>query len=361
MRRLLLLGILLVIVFVSACQVTEKKITDKSLEIETEGDIMITNGVKHLVPLDKILGGGPPKDGIPSIDKPKFTSVEEADKWLNDDDLVLGLVRNGVARAYPFRIMNWHEIVNEKIKNEAILITYCPLCRTGLAFESKINNEEVEFGTSGKLFNSNLVMYDRKTDSYWSQVTGQAIVGELTGMKLKRIALDTLPWQNWKEEHPDSLILSRDTGHIRDYNRDPYAGYEKRSSVLFPLENRDDRLHSKTIVVGIELNGKQKAYPQEDVRKVGLINDEFADTQLLVVFDEASAVVKIFERELEGNVLEFKLENKKLIDNNGDEWSFYGEGLGEAEGKELKPVLTDGGSFWFSWFSFFPDTELFLA
>ena len=164
--------------------------------IETaKGEIKVTeDGTKYIVDPSKIKGGGPPKDGIPSIDNPKYISVSEADKWIEDEALVLAIVYKGVERVYPLQIMTWHEIVNDNIAGDPILITYCPLCGSGIAYERKINGEEVEFGTSGKLYSSNLVMYDRKTDTYWSQIDGVAIVGELTGMELKEISLDTVTW-----------------------------------------------------------------------------------------------------------------------------------------------------------------------
>ncbi|MFQ6119316.1 MAG: DUF3179 domain-containing protein, partial [Methanosarcinales archaeon] len=193
-------------------------------EIEKEMGINMTaRGVKYLVDPEKIVSGGPPKDGIPSIDNPKYVTVEEADKWIQDNELVLAIIYKDVKRVYPLQIMVWHEIVNDVIAGDPILITYCPLCGSGIAYERTINGEEVEFGTSGKLYNSNLVMYDRKTNSYWSQIDGLAIVGELTGTKLTAVSIDTVVWRDWKKAHPDSEVLSQDTGFIRPYGRDPYG------------------------------------------------------------------------------------------------------------------------------------------
>jgi len=156
---------------------------DDEMEIVTK-EIMVTNDVKHSVDLDEILGGGPPKDGIPSIDDPKFISIAKAD-FINDEEPGIAVSISGIDRFYPFQILVWHEIVNDTFDGQRVLVTYCPLCLSGIVFDPLVSGERVEFGTSGKLWQSNLVMYDRKTDSYWSQVLGDAIVGEMTGTSLK--------------------------------------------------------------------------------------------------------------------------------------------------------------------------------
>ena len=287
-----------------------------------EGEIKVTaDGTKYIIDPDKIISGGPPKDGIPSIDNPKFVSVEEADQWIQDNELVLALVYKGVKRVYPLQIMVWHEIVNDDIAGDPILITYCPLCGSGIAYERKIEGETVEFGTSGKLFNSNLVMYDRKTDTYWQQIDGKAIVGELTGMELKEISVDTVVWRDWKKAHPDSEVLSQDTGFNRQYGRDPYGSYYEDSFLIFPVEGRDDRVHPKTVVFGIEIDGKFKAYGEEDLKKAGAIEDEFSGIKLKIERD-AAGIVKV---------------------TNLD--------TGEEVVKER--------DFWFAWYAFHPDTELY--
>jgi hypothetical protein len=157
-----------------------------------------------IVPLDQIVSGGPPPDGIPSIDNPKFISVQEADRNLEDSELVLGLNINGDVRAYPLQIMVWHEIVNDKVGNTPVAVTYCPLCFTNQVFNRTMNDgKTLEFGTSGKLYNSNLVMYDRATKSLWSQAMAQGIVGKFAGIKLERIPFDVAYWKEWKQLYPE--------------------------------------------------------------------------------------------------------------------------------------------------------------
>ncbi|MBI2151649.1 DUF3179 domain-containing protein [Candidatus Woesearchaeota archaeon] len=291
-----------------------------------QDDIKITEeGVKYLVHPDKILSGGPPKDGIPAIDSPRFVSVQEADKWIKDNELVLGIIYKGVKRVYPLQILVWHEIVNDKIAGDLILITYCHLCGSGIAYEGmiEINGQrvETEFGTSGKLYNSNLVMYDRKTDSFWTQIDGKAIVGELAGQELSEISIDTVSWRDWKAEHPDSEVLSQETGYTRNYGKDPYGNYYEDSNLFFPVENEDNRVHPKTIIFGIEVNGTYKAYREDDLIKVKVIEDVLSEISIKVERDEAG-IVKITNLE-----------------------------TGEEIVKER--------DFWFAWYAFHPETTLY--
>ena len=299
-----------------------KEQTANTAAPEPEYEIKVTSeGVKYIVDPQKIIGGGPPKDGIPSIDNPKFVSLEEADQWIEDNELVLAIIYKGVTRVYPLQIMVWHEIVNDIIAGDPILITYCPLCGSGIAYERQINGEEVEFGTSGKLYNSNLVMYDRKTDSYWSQIEGLAIVGELTGTKLIPISIDTVVWRDWKKGHPDSEVLSQETGFSRSYGRDPYGNYYEDSFLLFPVENEDDRIHPKTIIFGIQVNGIYKAYKEDDLKELKVIEDTIGGIRIKVERDDSGIV------------------------------SFTNSETGEEIVKER--------DFWFAWYAFHPDTIVY--
>ncbi|RNJ80627.1 MAG: DUF3179 domain-containing protein, partial [Nitrosopumilus sp. B06] len=198
---------------------------------------MTTNGVKHSIPLEKIRGGGPPRDGIPSIDSPIFESADK--QSIPDSDVVIGLYINGESRAYPLSILVWHEIVNDVVGGTPVSVTYCPLCYTNQVFERVIDGQTVEFGTSGKLYNSNLLMYDRLTESYWSQALGEAVKGELTGSVLELVPFDVITWGDWKKLHPDTLVLSTETGHARAYGVDPYGDYYTNPNLFFPVENKD--------------------------------------------------------------------------------------------------------------------------
>jgi len=287
-----------------------------------EGEIKTTSdGTKYIIDPKDIRGGGPPKDGIPSIDNPKFVSVQDADEWIADNELVLAMIYKGVKRVYPLQVLVWHEIVNDEIAGDPILITYCPLCGSGIAYERTINGEVVEFGTSGKLYNSNLVMYDRKTDTYWQQIDGKAIVGELTGMELKEISVDTVVWRDWKKAHPDSEVLSQDTGFRRNYGRDPYGSYYEDSFLFFPVENQDNRIHAKTPVVGIEIDGAFKAYRESDLKETPIIEDTINEVNIKL------------ERLEDGRIKITNLDTNEEIVKEND--------------------------FWFAWYAFHPETELY--
>lgn len=300
-----------------------------------ESDILITDGVKHSVPLNEILSGGPSKDGIPSIDDPKFISTSEAGGFLKDEETGTGLCIGNDCRFYPYQILVWHEIVNDTVGKQPFLITYCPLCLTGIVFERKLDGQVVEFGTSGKLWKSNLVMYNRtdprsaggfgeasdpKKESLWSQVLGEAIVGEHTGTKLKIIPSDIIKYGDWKKLHPNTKVLSKDTGTIRTYGYDPYGDYYTSNEVSFGASFNDKRLHPKEFVLGIQIGGKYKAYHSEAL-KVGETKDIFNGEQIFI------------QKKPEGEVRMFIGANREPL-----------------------PYI---GGFWFSWLAVHPDTELF--
>ncbi len=322
--------LILPLLFLISCASQQETplLVDRPMESSEREGIQITeNGVKYLVHPDKILSGGPPKDGIPAIDNPQFVSVEEADEWIEDNELVLAIIHKGVTRVYPLQIMVWHEIVNDEIAGDPVLITYCPLCGSGIAYERTIVRDgqpvETEFGTSGKLYNSNLVMYDRATDSYWTQIDGKAIVGELTGQELKEIPIDTVTWRDWKAEHSDSEVLSQDTGYSRPYGRDPYGNYYENSNLFFPVENEDKSIHPKTVIFGIEINGTYKAYQEEDLIAIGTIED-LVDGVRIKIERDTGGIVKIVNLD------------------TGDE-------------------IIKERDFWFAWYAFHPTTELYGA
>ena len=180
------------------------------------------------VAFEEILSGGPPKDGIPSIDDPQFVAVSEH-KDLVPTEPVIGLSINGDARAYPLRILTWHEIVNDTVGGVAVAVTYCPLCNSAIVFEREVEGEITEFGTTGKLRNSDLVMYDRQTESWWQQFLGEAIVGERTGLRLKMIPARLESWQNFASRFPEGQVLIPNNPSMRAYGANPYVGYDTLS------------------------------------------------------------------------------------------------------------------------------------
>jgi hypothetical protein len=320
---------------------------------------------KSIVPLDQIVSGGPPPDGIPSIDNPKFISVQEASKFLEDSELVLGLNINGDIRAYPLQILVWHEIVNDEIGSIPVAVTYCPLCFTNQVFNRTIDDgqEVVEFGTSGKLYNSNLVMYDRTSKSLWSQAMAEGIVGKYAGTKLERVPFDVAYWKEWKQLYPDSKILSRDTGSNRPYGVDPYGDYYTNSDVLFPVSNKDNRLGLKEIVVGFENKGQYKAYKLQEIENKKVINDQ-VNGKPVALFSLHPFMVRAYDRIVEDGELtlqfEYDADNNRIIDEQtGSEWNFEGMAInGQMKGKQLTRLPYDEG-FWFEWIAFHPKAELY--
>lgn len=288
-------------------------------------EIFETDGVKHSVPLSEIIGGGPPQDGIPSIDNPKFISIEESLEWLKDSDPGIVVTVGETSRFYPYQILVWHEMVNDTIDGQRILVTYCPLCLSGVVFDPVVNGERVEFGTSGKLWNSNLVMYDRKTQSLWSQILGESILGEMTGTKLKILPSDAAMFGNFKNLHPKGQVLSRDTGTTRFYGQDPYGDYYTTPGTFFPVGNKDDRLPEKDFVLGLVIDGKAKAYATESIKKAGRIEDNFAGKTIVAEYQKDLDAVRLF----------IKKESGEL--------------------ERINPL----GNFWFSWVAAYPDTELY--
>ncbi|HHH36978.1 MAG TPA: DUF3179 domain-containing protein [Gammaproteobacteria bacterium] len=274
-----------------------------------------------LVPVEEILAGGPPRDGIPAIDRPRFERADAA--RLDDGDRVLGLRRNGVAKAYPVAILNWHEIVNDRLGDEPVVITFCPLCGSGVAFSARALGTVHHFGVSGLLYNSDVLLYDRETGSLWSQLLGQAVTGPLRGTPLQMLPLTHTTWGHWRHDHPDSLVLSRDTGYARDYDRDPYAGYVDSAGVFFPVRHRDPRFHPKARVLGLVLDGRAKAWPFSELSRARgkTIEDRLGGRRLRIRFDAGSETAVIEDeagRPLPGTVL-----------------------------------------FWFAWYAFHPDTAVY--
>jgi len=170
---------------------------------------------RHSIPVDEIFSGGPKKDGIPALSQPEFVAANKADIFMKDDDRVLGLARNGQVKAYPVKILNWHEIVNDTIGKQGVVVTFCPLCGTGMVFDGKINGKNLTFGVSGLLYQSDMLLYDRATDSLWSQIKGEAVTGPLMGARLKLLSSTQTTWAQWKKNHPETLVLSQKTGYKR--------------------------------------------------------------------------------------------------------------------------------------------------
>lgn len=310
MRRLIVLIVLLLVA--AALAVVSALDADSANGFDLSGS---------LVPADEIHRGGPPRDGIPALDEPVFQDAAAA--ALRPDARVLGLVIDGIGKAYPIAIMNWHEVVNDRFGEQTVTVTFCPLCGTGVAFATGDGDDGLRFGVSGLLFNSDVLLYDRQTESLWSQLMMQAVSGPKRGERLRPLPLAHTSWAAWQRTHPDTLVLSRDTGHFRDYDRDPYAGYREARGLYFPVTARSSRFHPKERVLGVEIDGRFKAYPFSELARGGerSVNDRIGGSAIRVEYDRVAESASAFA----------------------------------ADGTPL-PAVT---SFWFAWYAFHPDTEVY--
>ncbi|MCH8073344.1 MAG: DUF3179 domain-containing protein [Proteobacteria bacterium] len=276
-----------------------------------------------LVPPHEILNGGPGRDGIRSLDYPAFISANEA-TYLKSRDRVLGIELNGVARAYPIRILNYHEIVNDAFGGHAIVVTFCPLCNSGIAFNAEVDGTRLEFGVSGLLYNSDVLLYDRQTGSLWSQIEKTAITGTMKGTRLDALPMAHTTWRDWVARHPETEVLSDQTGFRRNYKVSPYPDYARNSALYFPVTAQNSKYRRKSLVLGLEIDGQFKAYPFSELRKSPReFLDEFQGQSFAVRYDK-------------------KNKTASIVGEDGDEW----------------PTLI---SFWFAWYAFHPETEIYTA
>lgn len=336
-----------------------------------------TDFSKHTVPYSEILSGGPPKDGIPAIDDPKYVSVNEADEWLDENEPVIIISVEDEARAYPIQILMWHEIVNDTLGEKPLIVTFCPLCNTAIAFERTMDEQVFDFGTTGRLRFSNLIMYDRQTETWWQQATGDAIAGELAGTQLSYYPALMTAWGDFKREYPDGSVLSRETGYSRNYGRNPYAGYDdiNQSPFLFQGDLSSSQLPPMARVLTLELDGEAVAYPYEVLSEVQIINDVIANQPVLILWTEGTSsaldtgviasgrdvgAAVAYSRMLKGEELDFMYAGGKIIDEQtGSTWNILGEAVnGELEGQQLNPVISIN-HFWFSWAAFRPETDIY--
>jgi len=275
------------------------------------------------VPFEEILRGGPPRDGIPAILDPKFVAASEVN-FLLDTDLVVGLKIGETARAYPLRILVWHEIVNDTLDEQPVIVTYCPLCGTAMVFSRQISSRDLTFGVSGLLHNSDVLMYDHQTESLWSQLKMEAISGEFIGEKLQWISSAQMTWAAWRSRHPDTAVLSTETGLQRDYSKEAYAGYEARDSTMFPVPEFRNELKRKEWVVGVVIDGVAKAYPVVSLQHMAseTIADRVGTMNIELHHDAEANYVRITDA---------------------------------SSGAEVPSVR----AYWFAWQAFYPETLIF--
>jgi hypothetical protein len=323
-------GVWLVVVYGNASRSIDPEVAKN---VEASRPLLPEPEKNYLTLLEhNIISGGPPKDGIPSIDKPKYSTADEANKWLRPNDVVFGVAMHGLVVAYPQRILVWHEIVNDHFADRPVSLTYCPLTGTAIGYYGNLSTgAATQFGVSGKLVNSNLIMYDRASDSYWPQILGKAITGPARGMSLQEFPTVWTTWERWKRKHPNTRVLSRSTGFFRGYgpSDDPYGSYLEQSkgyydsaAVLFDPIHRDGRLHPKAIVIGIrDANGSALAIKKDTLRQRGTIEATLGSRTVIARYDP----------ELDSHHIQVKGSDERL---NGFD------------------------AMWFAWVAFYPETHL---
>jgi hypothetical protein len=362
-----------------------------------------TDFAKHSVPLSEISSGGPGKDGIRPIDKPVFAPVSDPPTYMRDDEPVVSLELNGDARAYPLGILIGHEIVNDTVGGTPVTITYCPLCNSAIVFDRRSADRVLDFGTTGNLRNSDLVMWDRQTESWWQQITGEAIVGELTGSRLTFIPSQIVSWADFRATYANGQLLTRDTGSLRDYDRPPYGGYDLLDSRPFLFRGRTDpRLNAVERVLTLDVGGEAVAYPFALLAEHPVVNDTvggqavvvfytgstltpFPDSDILAAVSglgsegyrrEAERVLRetpkeafmpsrpvgsaaAYDPRVDGERLIFTARDGLIVDEQtGSVWNILGQAVsGPLEGTRLVPII-HGNHFWFAWAAFHPETAV---
>ncbi|CAN5474415.1 DUF3179 domain-containing protein [soil metagenome] len=325
-----------------------------------------------LIPFSEVFDGGPGKDGIPSVDSPDFAPADEIN-YIPDERMIIGIKLDDEVRAYPHQILDWHEIVNDQIGDKSFALVYCPLTGTGMCWNREINGDVTEFGVSGLLFRNNLIAYDRNTDSNWAQMQLRSVNGERINQNIETYQVLETNWRTWKKLYPESMVHTTNTGHNRNYTGFTYgAGYStNHSNILFPVQNRDDRLQNKVRVHGIiadesaNENAVVKVYVIKEFGDgVNLIEDRVGNKDYLIVGSSEYDFTAAFLLEAGSASLQFEAVQDQLPvvmkDNEGNLWDVFGHVI---EGPRLGDQLTAARSYtgyWFGWADFFPDLDIFI-
>ena len=335
-----------------------------------------TNFKVSLIDFSELKSGGPPKDGIPAILNPIFTTQQEAANWLNKSEPVIAVSINGMSKAYPLQILLYHEIVNDRIGRTPLLVTFCPLCYSGIVFNRRINNISVKFGVSGLLRNSDMVMYDHVTESFWQQFTGQAIVGDLAGNSLKIISSQIISFKQFVESYPEGLVLSKNTGFKRPYGMTPYINYDDDNTKPFLFTGiEDSRLPQNQKIIGVSIGNVAKAYPYPITSKLNVINDNLNNENIVIIhFPGTFSVLDtryitdskdvgstgVFSADLDGKTLTFIFKDNVIMDDQTNSiWNITGKCIkGKLQNKQLRQIQY-GDYFSFAWFAFKPESSIY--
>ena len=336
-----------------------------------------TDFSRRTVEWDSILSGGPPKDGIPAVDNPEFESIAAGDEWLEGLDPVILFSHGDEARAYPLSILIWHEIVNDEVDGQPVSITFCPLCNASIAFNRNFDGQVLDFGTTGRLRNSDLIMYDRQTETWWQQFTGEGIVGKYAGEQLNFLSTQVISWEDFKVAHPEGEVLAR-PNMPRNYGYNPYVGYDSTSRPFLFQGTPDSRLAPAERVLGLTTETEAIAYPFPALEEAGVVHDSFGGVELAIFHKAglASALdssvisqgrdigaVAVYDRQVGDQLLTFSANDDGTFGDaeTGSTWDILGEAVdGPLAGETLTAIL-HFDHFWFAWAAFFPATELYSS
>jgi Protein of unknown function (DUF3179) len=316
-----------------------------------------------LIPSNQIYDGGPGKDGIPAISNPDFADNASID-YMKENDLIIGIkIKDGV-KGYPHPILNWHEIINDKIADNNFSITYCPLTGSTIALNRNIGGTVTTFGVSGLLYNSNLIPYDRATNSNWSQMKMKCVNGKLEGTDFDYIHTFETSWKTWKKIFPNAQVVASNTGFNRQYSAYPYGTYRSDESLIFPIANENNELSLKERVHGIIDDDKVYAIrfslfengTKLYTKQIG------ANNYIIVGSKSDNFIVSFFNTLQDGTTLNFELiENSLPIllkDNKGNKWDIFGFAVeGNRKGEKLVPTKSFI-AYWFAWATFYPDVSI---
>ena len=317
-----------------------------------------------LIPKDQIFDGGPGKDGIPALTNPQFASISSTN-YLKNSDLVLIMKAGNEIRMYPHPILDWHEIINDEISGTKFALTYCPLTGTGIAWDRVLNGKETTFGVSGLLYNSNLIPYDRGSNSNWSQMKLLSVNGSLLGTSPNLFSVIETTWLTAKQIFPNAKVVTTSTGHSRSYGTYPYGDYKTNNGLLiFPVSPDDSRLPRKERVLGVLSNGEARAYRfQENGFNIDLLNDVIGGKSVSIIYSKERNIISGYQSEFEdGTTVTLSAVQNELPvvmnDSNGNKFNLFGEVTeGPQQGKRLKPVASMI-AYWFAWAAFYPNTSI---
>lgn len=317
-----------------------------------------------LIPKDQVFDGGPGKDGIPALTNPQFAAVSSTN-YLKDEDLVITIRVSDQVRVYPHPILDWHEIINDEMGQIKFAITYCPLTGSSISWNRVISGQETTFGVSGLLYNSNLMPYDRASNSTWSQMKMLSVNGSMIGKQAETFPIIESSWKTIKQIYPNAKVVTTGTGYSRSYGTYPYGDYKTNNDLLiFPVSPDDKRLPRKERVLGVLVNNQAKAYRfQNNGSDISLINDNVAGKAIIVISSKDKNIFTAYQSQLEdGTSVNLTAVQNELpivmTDSNGNKFDLFGEViLGEKKGLKLKPI-TSMIAYWFGWAAFYPNTTI---